>query len=338
MIKYFNFSLKDYNSFGFDVSCDSIIFLESNEDIEKYLPREKPPMILGGGSNLLFVDDVNEELIKISINHIETVYEDNNFIYVNVGAGYNWHEFVLWAISHDYGGIENLSLIPGTVGATPIQNIGAYGVEIKSLVEQVYTYEIATGAKRIFTNLDCQFNYRDSIFKRELQNQYLISEVQFKLTKSDHKILTSYGPLTSWLQERAYHEPTIQQVSKAVIDIRQSKLPDPKVIGNAGSFFKNPIITKSQFEELKASFSDIKFYPVDKGFIKIPAAWLIDKCAWKGYRKADVGVHEKHALVLVNYGEGTGSAIYDLSIEIMESVQQKFGILLEREVNLVPNL
>lgn len=335
MIKYFNFSLKEYNSFGLDVTCDSIIFLESDDDIEKYLPCEKAPLILGGGSNLLFVEDVNEELIKISIDHIETVYEDDNFIYVNVGAGYNWHEFVQWAISRDYGGIENLSLIPGTVGATPIQNIGAYGVEIKSMVEQVYTYEIATGTKRIFTNQDCEFNYRDSIFKGQLKNQYLISEVQFRLTKTNHKILTSYGPLSSWLEERAYHEPTIQQVSEAVIDIRQSKLPDPKKIGNAGSFFKNPIIPKSEFEQLKIIFSDIKSYPVDEGFIKIPAAWLIDKCDWKGYRKAGVGVHEKHALVLVNYGEGTGSAIYDLSLEIMKSVQQKFGIQLEREVNLV---
>lgn len=335
MIKYFNYSLKEHNSFGLDVSCDSIVFLENEEDIEKYLPCEKPPMILGGGSNLLFVNDVNAELVKMSLNHIETVFEDENYIYLNVGAGYNWHDFVIWAIDHNYGGIENLSLIPGTVGATPIQNIGAYGVEIESLVEQVYAFELETGKKRIFTNVECQFNYRDSIFKGELKNKYLISEVQFRLTKRDHKIVTSYAPLSAWLEARGFHEPTIQHVSNGVIDIRQSKLPDPEEIGNAGSFFKNPIIRLSQFEDLRKKFSDIKWYPVDDEHIKIPAAWLIDTCGWKGYRKKDVGVHEKHALVLVNYGEGSGSDIYNLSEEILKSVQKTFGVILEREVNVV---
>lgn len=335
MIKYFNYSLKDYNSFGLDVSCDSIVFLESEEDIEKYFPSDKSPMILGGGSNILFINDVNTELVKVSLDHIETIYEDDNFIYVNVGAGYNWHDFVLWTISNDYGGIENLSLIPGTVGATPIQNIGAYGVEIKSLIEQVYAFDMATGEKRIFTNVDCQFDYRDSIFKGELRHKYLISEVQFRLTKTDHKLITSYAPLANWLEERGFHEPTIQHVSEAVIDIRQSKLPDPKEIGNAGSFFKNPIIHKSKYTQLATDFPNIKSYPVDDHHVKVPAAWLIDTCGWKGYRKDDIGVHEKHALVLVNYGNGLGSSIYSLSEEIFTSVQERFGIVLEREVNVV---
>jgi len=335
MIKYFNFSLKDYNSFGLDIQCDSIVFLESDEDIEKYLPCEQPLFILGGGSNVLFIGDVTEELVKINLNHIEIVYEDENYIYINVGAGYNWHELVLWAITNNYGGIENLSLIPGTVGAAPIQNIGAYGVEIESLIEQVYAFEISTGQKKIFTNQECRFEYRDSIFKSELKNQYLISEVQLRLTKTDHKLETSYAPLSAWLDKHGFHEPTIQNISEGVIDIRQSKLPDPQDIGNAGSFFKNPIISKRQFENLFYKYPDLKSYPIDQDHVKIPAAWLIDKCGWKGYRDGDIGVHEKHALVLVNYGKATGASIHNLSKRILDSVKETFGIVLEREVNIV---
>lgn len=336
MIKNFNYSLKEYNSFGIDVSCDSIVFLENKDDIESYLPLDSLPLILGSGSNILFTDHIEGELVKIVMNDIEIIEEDNEEVKVNVGAGMNWHDFVLWCLDNNYGGVENLSYIPGTVGAAPIQNIGAYGVELDSLILGVNTYNIQSGISKHFSKDECEFAYRNSTFKSTLKGQYLICEVQFRLTKSNHLINTSYAPLEELLQERGIYEPTIQDVSQAVIDIRKSKLPDPVEIGNAGSFFKNPIIPKEQFLELTKTFENVKSYPVNDEFVKLPAAWLIDHCGWKGYREGDCGVHEKHALVLVNYGSADGQSILELSRKIARSVKETFQIDLEREVNVRP--
>ena len=335
MIQYFNYSLKECNSFGIDVSCDAMVFLESKEDIEQYLPLDTSPFIIGSGSNILFTDNVNAELVKIVMSSIEVVEEDDDYVIVNVGAGMNWHEFVLWCLDHDYGGVENLSYIPGTVGAAPIQNIGAYGVELETLIHQVDAYHIKSGKVKNFTREDCEFAYRNSAFKSTLKGQYLISEVQFCLTKKNHIKNTSYAPLRALLQDKGIYEPSIQDISQAVTEIRQSKLPDPLEIGNAGSFFKNPIIPIDQFTQLSAKHDSIKSYPVDDQSVKVPAAWLIDQCGWKGYREGDIGVHEKHALVLVNYGSASGQGILELSEKIARSVHKSFGIELEREVNVV---
>lgn len=335
MIKYFNFSLRDYNSFGIDVSCDSMVFLESEEDIVEYLPQERAPLIFGGGSNMLLVSDIERECIKLDLTDIEIIKEDSEYGIIRVGGGVEWHDFVLWAIEHDFGGIENLSLIPGTVGAAPIQNIGAYGVELDSCVHQVYTYNLDTGKKRIFSNAECEFGYRHSIFKAELKGQYLVYQVEFILTKSNHRLEVSYAPLKALLSDQGISDPTMKDISQAVIAIRESKLPDPKKIGNAGSFFKNPIVSKSKYDEIQQTYPQVPSYPMTEETVKIPAAWLIDQCGWKGRRKEDVGVHKKHALVLVNYGAGTGKELYDLSEQILQHVNKTFGILLEREVNVI---
>lgn len=335
MIKYFNYSLKECNSFGIDVSCDAMVFLESKEDIEQYLPLDSSPLIVGGGSNILFTKDINAELVKIVMNDVAVIEETEDNVIVNVGAGMNWHDFVLWCLDHQYGGVENLSYIPGTVGAAPIQNIGAYGVELDTLIHRVNGYHIATGKAKSFIRDECEFGYRNSAFKTTLKGQYLISEVQFCLTKKQHLKNTSYAPLQALLQEKGIYEPSIEDISQAVIDIRQSKLPDPVEIGNAGSFFKNPIITIDQFSKLSIDHENIKSYPVDDNYVKVPAAWLIDQCGWKGYREGDIGVHEQHALVLVNYGSGSGLEILDLSKRIASSVRNTFGVELEREVNVM---
>ena len=273
--------------------------------------------------------------MKNDITGKEIIDQDDHSCLIEIGAGENWHDFVLWAIEEGLGGIENLSLIPGTVGAAPIQNIGAYGVEIKETFDSLTAYFLETGEKRIFTKEDCNFGYRDSVFKGVLKGKVIITKVRLRLTKSDHKINTSYGAISKTLEEWKIPDPDIRDVSKAVIAIRQSKLPDPAELGNSGSFFKNPEITKHHFSNLKEAFPHIVSYDMPSGLIKVPAGWLIEQCGWKGKVVGNVGCYEKQALVIVNYGGADPQEIVDLSKEIQKSVEGKFGISLEQEVTLI---
>lgn len=284
---------------------------------------------------MLFTKDFDGDVLLNLIKGIEVVKEDDENVWVKAGGGEVWHEFVLWTIENNFGGIENMSLIPGSAGAAPMQNIGAYGVEIKDVFESLEAFEIESGEIKIFSGSECNFGYRESVFKRELKNQYIITSMTLKLTKDGHhKINTSYGMIQSELDSKGISNPTIKDVSDAVIKIRQSKLPDPKEIGNSGSFFKNPILPNEQIEKLKSEFPDIPVYKVDEKSSKTAAGWLIDQAGWKGYRKENYGVHKNQALVLVNYGGAQGKSIYDLSESIIKSIKEKFGIELEREVNI----
>lgn len=291
-------------------------------------------MVLGRGSNVLFTRGFTGLIAKNEIRGISIQKESHEDVLVSVGAGEDWHQFVLWCVERGYGGIENLSLIPGTVGAAPMQNIGAYGVELKEVFHSLEAYEIKTGKTITFFKEDCHFGYRWSVFKGELKDQYVITKVFFLLSKKP-TFNISYGALEDTLQKMGVDELSLKAVSQAVINIRQSKLPDPFDIGNAGSFFKNPIVEKLHFEALEAQFPDIKGYPSGSEEIKIPAAWLIEHAGWKGYRDGDIGVHDKQALVLVNHGNGRGRDLFKLSQEILKSVDKKFGIELEREVNVI---
>ncbi len=334
MQQHFNYSLKEYNTFGFDASCDRICFIEQEEDLEDLLPIQESVFILGGGSNVLFAKDISKVILKPTMSEILVIEENDDWLIVQVGAGKVWHEFVEWCVNNNYGGVENLSFIPGTVGAAPIQNIGAYGVELEQIFVGLHAYQLSSGNKEYFTKEVCAFGYRDSIFKQKLKGKYLVTDVQFKLTKHNHTLEYSYKPLQEFISA-SNQEPSVKGISEAVISIRQSKLPDPKEIGNAGSFFKNPIVDKSVFEKIKESHPNVPSYSVNETKVKIPAAWLIDQLGWKGHTVGDVGVHKKHALVLVNYGEGKGTDIVVLAKKITTSVKEKFQINLEREVQLV---
>jgi UDP-N-acetylmuramate dehydrogenase len=334
MQQHFNYSLKEYNTFGFDASCDRICFIETEEDLADLLPIQEPVFILGGGSNVLFAKDISKVILKPTMSNMLVIEENDDWLIVQVGAGKVWHDFVEWAVNNNYGGIENLSLIPGTVGAAPIQNIGAYGVEIEEVFVGLHAYKLSSGTKEYFPKDICAFGYRDSIFKQEMKGKYLVTDVQFKLTKQNHKLVYSYKPLKELLQ-KSDAELSVKEISNAVISIRQSKLPDPKVIGNAGSFFKNPIVDRSVFEKLSETHPNAPSYSVSDSEVKIPAAWLIDQLGWKGHTVGDVGVHEKHALVLVNYGNGKGTQIIDLAKKITTSVKETFDIDLEKEVQLI---
>lgn len=292
-----------------------------------------PKLILGGGSNVLFTGNQRKAVLLIKLEGIEIVREDANHVFVKVGAGVVWHQLVLWSLDQGLSGLENLSLIPGTVGAAPMQNIGAYGVEQKELFYELEAFEIASKQMAKFKNEDCRFGYRHSIFKRELKDKYVITSVTYKLSKRPI-FNTSYGAIKSTLEMMGVQTLTTRDISKAVIQIRSSKLPDPTEIGNAGSFYKNPIIEKAHFDALNAAYEDIPSYPISEAWVKVPAAWLIEKTGWKGQRNGNVGVHEKQPLVLVNYGDGDGKLIFKMSEMIQESVQQKFGIDLQREVNV----
>lgn len=291
-------------------------------------------MLINGGSNMLLTHDFDGLVLKLNLKGIEIVSEDENLVKVKVNAGENWHEFVQWTLENDFGGLENLSLIPGNCGTAPIQNIGAYGVEIKDVMSELSALHIATAEVRVFTNEECKFDYRESVFKNELKGQYILLDVTFRLTKNNHKLNTSYGAIQSELDKLNIRNPTIRDISRAVINIRQSKLPDPKEIGNSGSFFKNPVISRSQFEKLQKQYPDISGY-ISGDEVKVAAGWLIENAGWKGKRFGDAGVHEKQALVLVNYGSATGQEIYDLSQRILDDILEKFGIQLEREVNIL---
>lgn len=333
-----NHSLKSYNTFGLDVSAKYFVEANSSEEIINALDFAKENnlqiMLLNGGSNMLLTHDFDGLVLKLNLKGIEIVSENEDFVEVKVNAGENWHGFVQWTLQNDFGGIENLSLIPGNCGTAPIQNIGAYGVEIKDVMTQLSALHIATREVKIFTNEECKFGYRESVFKNEFKGQFILLDVTFKLTKKNHVLHTSYGAIQSELEELKIQNPTIQDVSRAIINIRQTKLPDPKEIGNSGSFFKNPLISKSKFEELQKRFPNISGY-ISGDEVKVAAGWLIENAGWKGKRFGDAGVHQKQALVLVNYGNATGQEVYDLSQRIVDDIWEKYGIQLEREVNII---
>ena len=330
-----NISLKSYNTFGIDVKARRFVDISSLNELENVIRSEKKFFILSGGSNLLLTKDVDKLVIHLNTKGIEVVQENSNDILIKVQAGENWHEFVLWCIDHNYGGVENLSLIPGNVGTAPIQNIGAYGVELKDSMHNLEALEIDTLNTKTFTNKNCEFGYRNSVFKNELKGKYIITSVTFKLTKNTHKLNSSYGAIRSELDKGNIINPTIKDISKAVIAIRQSKLPDPKEIGNSGSFFKNPIISTTDFKNLQKTYPEAPHYVVSKNEIKVPAGWLVEQCGFKGKRFGDAGVHKKQALVLVNYNNATGREIFELSKEIQKTVLEKFEIQLDAEVNII---
>jgi len=331
-----NVSLAHHNTFGIEAKAKYFGVFRTIAELCTGLQSNQADklLLLGGGSNILLTQDFDGLVLKNELYGIEKTKEDEHHIWVNAKAGENWHEFVLHCIANDWAGVENLSLIPGTVGAAPMQNIGAYGIEIKEVFEELHAIEIATGQLHTFDKEDCQFAYRESIFKTALKGQYVITDVTFKLNKNP-QFNTSYGAIQQTLDEMGVKELSIKAISDAVIQIRQSKLPDPAKIGNSGSFFKNPVIGPIDYEGLKVEFSDIPGYKLPDGNIKVPAAWLIDKAGWKGKRFGDIGVHKDQPLVLVNYGRGKGKAIEQLSIDIRASIAEKFGIELTPEVNII---
>jgi UDP-N-acetylmuramate dehydrogenase len=330
-----NISLKEYNTFGISVQAKRFISVTSVYELQQLLKIEKNIFLLSGGSNMLLTKDIEKLVVHIDIKGISVDSENHNDIYLTVNAGENWHKFVLWCVSNNYGGIENLSLIPGSVGTCPIQNIGAYGVEVKDTITKVEAVEIKTGKLVSFSLEECQFGYRNSIFKNEVKGKYVLTSIGFKLTKKEHNLNTSYGAIETELASKKVIKPSLKDVSEAVIAIRQSKLPDPKKIGNSGSFFKNPVISKTHFEKIQKEFPKVPCYHISDQEIKVPAGWLIEQIGLKGKRFGNYGVHEKQALVLVNYGNASGEEIYQLAKKIQREVQTAFNISLEIEVNII---
>ena len=330
-----NISLKAYNTFGIDVKASRFVSIASLYELKQLLNSEKDFFLISGGSNLLLTRDIERLVVHINIQGISIDHEEENTVDLTVNAGENWHEFVLWCISENYGGLENLSLIPGNVGTSPIQNIGAYGVEVKDCITKVEALEIATNKLVSFSNEACNFGYRNSIFKNEVKGKYILTSVSFRLTTKNHQLTTSYGAIENELAIQKIKIPTLKNISDAIIRIRKSKLPDPKEIGNSGSFFKNPVISKTQFLRLQKENPSIPNYPVSETEIKVPAGWLVEQSGFKGKRFGDAGVHEKQALVLVNYGSATGIEIFQLAEKIQQTVFKKFEIALEIEVNVV---
>ncbi|MEN8964963.1 MAG: UDP-N-acetylmuramate dehydrogenase [Polaribacter sp.] len=330
-----NISLKNYNTFGISVNAKRFVSINSYYDLQQLLKVEKDLFLISGGSNMLLTKDIEKLVVHIDIKGISIDREDDNFVYITVNAGENWHDFVRFCIAENYGGIENLSLIPGNVGTCPIQNIGAYGVEVKDTITKVEAIEIETSKRLTFSNEDCQFGYRNSIFKNDLKGKVILTAVSFKLTKKNHQLNTSYGAIETELASKNISKPSLKNISDAVIAIRKSKLPDPKEIGNSGSFFKNPVISKTQFLELQKEHPSVPSYAVSETEIKVPAGWLVEQSGFKGKRFGDAGVHKKQALVLVNYGTASGSEIYQLAKKIQQTVLEKFKISLEIEVNVI---
>jgi len=330
-----NISLKPYNTFGIDVTAKAFASFASLDALQEGLNyKAGTSMILGGGSNVLFTKDFDGIILKNELKGIEVVHEDADHYYIKAAAGENWHRFVMYCVDNNYGGLENLSLIPGNVGASPMQNIGAYGVEIKDVFYELEAYHIKDKSLQQFSAADCAFGYRESIFKGKYRNQFVIMNVTYRLNKKP-VYNTSYGAIEQELEKMGAKEISVKAISQAVINIRSSKLPDPKEIGNAGSFFKNPTLPKEELKRLQAIDASIPFYNVDDTHVKIPAGWLIENLGWKGYRNGDAGCHAKQALVLVNYSNAKGKDIYDLSSKILASVKEKFDIELEREVNII---
>ncbi len=333
-----NVSLRPYNTFGFDVKARYFVSITSTSELQQLLLdptwATTPKWILGGGSNVLLTRPVDALVIQIGIKGIELVRQDDHHLWLRAGAGENWHQFVLYCVENGYAGVENLSLIPGTVGAAPMQNIGAYGVEIKDVFEELEAVHVATAELRTFDAPACAFGYRESVFKRGLKDKYIITSVTFRLSKQPTYHL-SYGDIQKTLEELHGGVPSLRAVSEAVIHIRQSKLPDPAEIGNAGSFFKNPEIPKAQYDALKVQHSTLPGYPLGEDVVKVPAGWLIEQAGWKGHRAGAVGVHARQALVLVHYGGGSGEQIKELAQQVQASVEEKFGIRLTPEVNFM---
>lgn len=333
--KFNNISLKPITTFGIDVKTKELIEFENTSQLSEidfsFYPKK---LILGGGSNLLFLDDYNGTIFQNKIKGIEITNKTETSITLKVGAGEPWHEFVLFCVENKYCGIENLSLIPGTVGAAPIQNIGAYGVEVKDVISKVDVYDTVNEQTNTFTNEECKFEYRDSIFKSIYKNRYIITYVHFTLSLTA-KISSNYGAISEVLAQQKIDTPNIKDISNAVISIRKSKLPDPKELGNAGSFFKNPVVSIEIFQKIKTKYPSVPSFPINENHVKIPAGWLIETLGWKGKKSGNCGVHHLQSLVLVNYGEATGTEIFDLSEKIIQDVLSNFNILLEREVNII---
>jgi UDP-N-acetylmuramate dehydrogenase len=335
-----NVDLQQFNTFGIKCSAQHLVRIQHTNQLKVLLElklfRDSPKLVLGGGSNLLFTKKFFEGLvIKNEVKGIIKVNETDEQIWLKVGGGEVWHSFVLHCVENNFGGVENLSLIPGLVGAAPMQNIGAYGVEVKDTIDAVTAFDFQTGEVIEFSNADCRFAYRESMFKQAGKGKYFITHVTFRLTKKNHRYNTEYGALKEVLTKMNINELSLKSISDAVIHIRQSKLPDPALIGNAGSFFKNPTIALSQQQLLKKSYPDMPSYPVDATHVKVPAAWLIESCGWKGKTIGSIGVHKHQALVLVNYGGGEGDKILQLAHDIQRSVEAKFNIALHMEVNIV---
>ena len=329
-------SLKPYNTFGIDVKAESFVSIKTIQDLIAVLKtNSKKLLVIGGGSNMLLTKDIEGLVVHLDLKGIEIGAKSKKTTKVKVAAGENWHDFVLWSLQQNLGGLENLSLIPGNVGTAPIQNIGAYGVELKDTFIECEALNLQTLEIETFVKTDCKFNYRNSIFKSEVKGQYIITSVTFELTHSNHELKTSYGAILSELEKKGIANPSIQDISKAVIAIRQSKLPNPKRLGNSGSFFKNPVVTASKFKELHSQFPNIPHYPVSEQEIKIPAGWLIETAGFKGKNFGNYGVHKNQALVLVNYGGATGLEILQLSQTIQKAIDAIFGIPLEAEVNIL---
>jgi UDP-N-acetylmuramate dehydrogenase len=333
-----NVSLRPYNTFGINATARYFASFSSTESLQAILEDPKwedvPKIILGGGSNILLTRDYEGLVLKNEIKGIKVIKEDAEHVYVQAGAGENWHQFVLYCIEKNLAGLENLSLIPGNVGASPMQNIGAYGVEIKDVFYELDAWHVQDQKLVKFNKEACEFGYRESVFKRKYKDQFVILQVTYKLNKTPH-FNTSYGAIEQEMERMGVKELSIRAISDAVIHIRSSKLPNPAEIGNAGSFFKNPEISKEKYEALKEAFPAIVAYPLPHEHYKLAAGWLIEQAGWKGYRDGDAGVHAKQALVLVNYGNAKGEQLVELSWKVIESVKEKFGVVLEREVNIV---
>ncbi len=332
-----NFSLKNYNTFGIEAKANQFVGVQNVGDLKAVLEQNKSEkkFILGGGSNMLLTKNIEALVIHVDLKGKKIVKETEDYVWVESQAGENWHEFVLWTIDQNFGGLENMSLIPGNVGTTPVQNIGAYGTEIKDTFVSCEAISIDNQEMRTFSKEECHFGYRESVFKNEEKDKYIITSVIFKLTKRNHKINISYGDISTELAKNNITNPTLKEISNAVIAIRQSKLPDPKELGNSGSFFKNPILLKTDFNKIHQKFPEMKYYEISETEVKVPAGWLIEQAGFKGKRFGDAGVHKNQALVLVNYGNATGEEILNLSREIQKTVFDTFGINIEAEVNII---
>lgn len=330
-----NISLKNFNTFGIDANAKSYVSISSISELKEVLDLKKKIFVLSGGSNLLLTKDIDKLVLHLNTKGIEVHELNQNEVLVSAEAGENWHEFVLWCISKNYGGLENLSLIPGNVGTSPIQNIGAYGVEVKNTITEVEAIEINSGISKIFKNSDCHFGYRNSVFKNEIKGKYIIIRVVFKLTKNNHKLNYSYGAIQTELESKNIKEPNLKDISNAIVVIRNSKLPNPKEIGNSGSFFKNPVISIQEFYKIKEKYPTIPSYVVSEKEIKIPAGWLIEQSGFKGKRIGETGCHKNQALVLVNYGNASGKEVYEFAQKIQNTIQENFGISLDIEVNVI---
>lgn len=331
--------LKPFNTFGISAQAEQFIVATTIQDLQQLIQenvfQKFDTLVLGGGSNILLTGDFKGLVIKMELKGINIVAETENDVVINVGAGENWHQLVRYCVTRGWGGVENLSLIPGTMGAAPMQNIGAYGVEIKDVIEKVEVIHIESGKVSSFSNAECEFGYRESIFKQKQKGKYIISSVTLRLTKKNHRYATEYGAIQDTMKQLGHTQPSIQAISDTVIHIRRSKLPDPEKIGNAGSFFKNPSISNEQYHLLQQTFPSIPGYTSAHETTKVPAGWLIEQCGWKGKTFDSIGVHPLQALVIVNYGGGEGKKIWQLALAIQQSVKEKFNIVLQPEVNVI---